>query len=155
MHLDYSCVRGWTGALGGVGNSGDDPLFVDSIGPDGLEGTGDEDFRLSPNSPLINAGDPSYVPDSEDADLDGHARTLCNRVDMGAYEFGIGDYNCDRILELSDFAAWSICMTGPPDSPDHPEPYPADCEAYDFHAEVDDRIDLLDFAGLQNQFVTP
>jgi len=38
---------------------------------------------------------------------------LCGRVDMGPYEFGIGDYNCDQTIDLADFAAWEGCMTGP------------------------------------------
>jgi len=58
------------------------------------------------------------------------------------YEFGIGDYNCDQTVDLSDFANWSACMTGP-----HSEPYGAGCESFDFNA--DHSIDLLDFAGLQ------
>jgi hypothetical protein len=28
--VNYSCVQGWTGALGGTGNIGDDPCFADS-----------------------------------------------------------------------------------------------------------------------------
>ncbi|MFH1108822.1 MAG: right-handed parallel beta-helix repeat-containing protein [Planctomycetota bacterium] len=139
--LRYNIVQGWSGSLGGVGNGGADPLFVDPSGPDSIQGTDDDDLRLLPGSPAINAGDPnpSGLPST---DLDGHARVLCDRVDIGAYEFGIGDYNCDQNVDLSDFANWSACMTGP-----HSGPYGTGCESFDFNA--DHSIDLLDFAALQ------
>lgn len=38
LAVDYSCVQGLTGKLGGVGNIGSDPLFVDAQGPDGVLG---------------------------------------------------------------------------------------------------------------------
>ena len=34
----------------------EDPRFVDPLGPDGVLGTADDDFRLAPNSPAIDAG---------------------------------------------------------------------------------------------------
>ncbi len=134
--INYSNVQGWTGAMGGVGNNGEDPSFADAIGGD---------VRLSPASPAIDAGDPGFVPDPGVPDLDGHARVLCGRVDMGAYEFGIGDFDCDRDVDLFDFAEWSACFTGPANGP-----HPAGCEAFDFNADSD--IDLHDFAPLQRAF---
>jgi hypothetical protein len=112
IDIDYSIVHGWTGSYGGVGNSGLDPMFVDADGADDIAGTEDDDLRLMPGSPAINAGDPdeTYLPP---VDLDGHARVLCGRVDIGAYEFGIGDYDCDEIVDLTDFANWEDCMMGP------------------------------------------
>jgi hypothetical protein len=73
---------------------------------------------------------------------------LCRRVDIGAFEFGIGDYNCDQSVDVSDFANGSACMTGP-----HGGPYGAGCEAFDFNA--DHSIDLLDFAAFQRILTTP
>ena len=141
LDIDYTIVEGWTGYMGGVGNSGAAPMFVDAFGPDGISGTDDDDLRLSPGSPGINAGDPntSYLPPT---DLDGHARILCGRVDIGPYEFGIGDFDCDQTVDLSDFASWSACMRGP-----LPGPVSPSCTAFDFNA--DQSIDLLDFAALQ------
>ncbi len=75
-------------------------------------------------------------------DLDGYARILCDRVDMGAYEFGIGDYDCDQLVNLLDFANWAACMTGPDGGP-----YDGGCEAFDF--EFDGDVDLSDFSGFQ------
>ncbi len=141
--IDYSCVQGWTGTLGGEGNVRADPLFADADGADDIAGTEDDNFRLSADSPLINAGDPD-PPLVPYLDADGHERTLCGRVDMGAYEFGIGDYDCNRIIELIDFAAWDACMTGPDNGP-----FDSGCEAFDFDASAIGDIDLKDFAGFQ------
>ncbi len=91
--INYSCVQGWTGALGGVGNIGDDPLFVDSDGPDDEAGTEDDDLRLQPHSPVVDGGSDSAVPNDVTVDLDGDPRFVdgdCDGdvvVDMGAYEF--------------------------------------------------------------------
>jgi len=175
--VDYSCIEGLTGFFGGTGNIGDNPLFADSDGPDNTPGTLDDDFRLSANSPSINAGDPAggSLPST---DLDAHVRLLCGRVDMGAYEFGIGDFNCDRTVTLADFfSAWDACMTGPlaistatvmersasplakggyrgvaidPGAPGSPLRFDNPCAAFDFNADGD--VDLSDFAGFQRGF---
>ncbi|MBI4718729.1 MAG: hypothetical protein HY763_13055, partial [Planctomycetes bacterium] len=140
LNIDYSIVEGWTGALGGVGNSGDDPLFVDPDGPDDIPGNEDDDFRLRAGSPGINAGDPDYAPEPGDVDLDGHPRRLCGRVDLGAYEFGIGDFDCDGSVGPSDLADWAGCCNGP-----GKKSVASGCEAFDFNADTD--VDLADFAG--------
>src|SRR4029453_7766653 len=33
-----SCIQGWTGSFGGVGNHGNDPRFIDADGPDNIYG---------------------------------------------------------------------------------------------------------------------
>jgi len=141
------------GAVDGGGNIDVDPMFVrpPGPGPDGAWDGVDDDFgdlRLQAGSPCINAGDPGFVPLPGESDLDGHARILCGRVDMGAYEFGIGDYDCDQSIDLSDFAIWSTCMTGPQSGP-----YDVGCEIFDYDA--DSAIDLLDFAQWQRLFIVP
>jgi hypothetical protein len=119
--VNYCCVQGWTGGLGGTGNIGDDPLFLADI-PDQV--------RLLSTSPCIDAGDNNSVPaDTADLDndgntvepipwdLDGRARIVdgdCNDteiVDMGAYEFAwiyIGDFygGCD--VDFVDFAVLAL-----------------------------------------------
>jgi hypothetical protein len=107
-----------------------DPLFA-----------GSEDFHLTAASPCINACEFEFFS----TDLDGHPRTICELPDMGAYEFGLGDFNCDRVLNAADAAGWSICMLGPGD--DWSEPA---CSALD--ANADDRVDLRDWAAIQNLF---
>jgi hypothetical protein len=68
--VNYCCIQGLTGALGGTGNIGGDPLFVYAGGADGLLGTEDDNLRLLPGSPCIDAGDNSAVPPSLLTDLD-------------------------------------------------------------------------------------
>lgn len=70
--IDFSCVEGWTGTFGGNGNFGQDPLFIDADGPDGIAGTPDDDLRLAPGSPCVDAGNGAAVPaDAFDLDGDG------------------------------------------------------------------------------------
>ncbi|UCE59113.1 MAG: hypothetical protein JSU63_16915 [Phycisphaerales bacterium] len=137
----YSCIQGWTGALGGPGNINDDPFFRDADGSDGILGTENDDLRLSPGSPCIDAGKPGFVPDVVPTDLDGHSRILCERVDMGAYEFGIGDYDWSQSVNLNDFRVWKACMTGPDAGP-----YADGCEVFDFNYDGD--VDFEDFAAM-------
>ena len=140
----------------GTGNIDADPLFVD---PGYWDDNGtpshqyddfwvDSDYHLQMSSPCINAGDNNALTDDAPTDLDGHARILCAVVDMGAYEFGIGDYECDDDVDLDDFAAWEACMTGPDSGP-----YDADCEAFDFEFNGD--VDLRDFSRFQAVFEGP
>lgn len=126
-----NCFIDW-----GDGMLGVNPLFAGS--PSG-------DLRLSPGSPCINTGDPNFVAEPGVTDLDGHARVLCGRVDMGAYEFGVGDYDCSQVVDLGDFATWDECVTGPSAGP-----YLEGCEAVDF--EFDGDVDLQDFAAFQGVF---
>jgi parallel beta-helix repeat protein len=70
--VNYSCIQGWTGNLGGIGNIGDDPLFVEADGADNEVGTEDDNLRLLGGSPCIDAGDNDAVPlDTTDLDGDG------------------------------------------------------------------------------------
>ncbi len=46
----------------------------------------DGDYHLLPGSLCINAGDPNYVPEPNETDLDGNPRIDGGRIDMGAYE---------------------------------------------------------------------
>lgn len=76
--INYCCVQGWTGVLGGTGNIGTDPLFVDIA---------NSDYRLQSNSPCIDVGENTAVPPEVVTDLDGNPRIANGTVDMGAYEF--------------------------------------------------------------------
>jgi hypothetical protein len=72
--VNYSIVQGgWTGA-GGVGNSSNNPMFVDVDGADNIVGTADDNLRLMPGSPAIDAGDNEALP-ADLADLDGDLNT--------------------------------------------------------------------------------
>ncbi len=139
--VNYTCVMGWTGAIAGTGNFNSDPLFVNAAGIDGITGTEDDDLRLTPNSPAINTGDPDFINDEQYTDHDGHARVLCDRTDMGPYEFGMGDDDCDRDIDIDDFIRWTACQAN------------MECEAFDFNA--DGVVDLLDFGRFQAAFTGP
>jgi len=97
--INYGCVQGWSGDLGGTGNVGDDPNFTDLDGPDNIIGTADDNLRLQPGSFCIDAGDNTAMPSGVTTDLDGNPRFIDDPykadtgngtppiVDMGAYEF--------------------------------------------------------------------
>jgi hypothetical protein len=70
---------------------------------------------------------------------------LCDRVNMSAYGFAIGDYDCDFDVDLGDFSSCFSRITGPEGGP-----YAEGCEACDFDYDLD--VDLFDFAGFQAAF---
>jgi hypothetical protein len=85
----HSCIQGW--GKDQLGNIGGDPRFVDPDGPDDNPETyEDNDYRLLPDSPCIDAGmNEDWMWQA--LDLEGNAR-ICKgasslAVDMGAYEF--------------------------------------------------------------------
>lgn len=129
LAVDYSSIEGLEDQTIGIGNNSSDPLFVNALGPDGTFGTSDDDLRLSPGSPCIDAADNTAVSfDALDLDvdnnttertpidLDGNPRFLDDAatvdtgsgtapiVDMGAYEFII-DCNENHIPDSVDIAS--------------------------------------------------
>jgi hypothetical protein len=128
-----------------------DPLFVDPLGPDGIVGTEDDDLRLSPDSPAIGTGDPAYLPDPEDTDLDGYPRIQGCLVDMGAYEAHTeelpGDYDANGRVDLADLAGFQLCMGVQTAKPDWLET----CLCL-FDADESGDIDLYDFITFQDTF---
>lgn len=75
--LEPDCTLNWKS-----GNIDRDPLFT---------GPKQDDYRLSPDSPCIDAGDPAYIPEPGATDLDNTARLFGPATDLGAYEFqGLG-----------------------------------------------------------------
>ncbi len=157
--IDYSCVEGWTGAFGGLGNIGDDPLFADADGPDDLIGTLDDDLRLSAGSPCIDAGD-SLAVNPCLLDPDGNARLADDpdtrdtgvggppTADMGSYEFGSpegrGDCNTNALdddCELAQDLALDCNENGQPDACDIRQGVSGDCDANDIPDECQSQAD--------------
>ncbi len=131
VSVDYSCVQGWTGSLGGTGNIGDDPQFVLSPNFNHLTGN----LRLRTTSPCLDAGDNAAVP-ADVADLDDDSDTAeptpldmagqprfvdtptapdtgsgtAPIVDMGAYEGAVlvGDINLDGSVNGADLLAMAL-----------------------------------------------
>ncbi|MHC4642173.1 MAG: right-handed parallel beta-helix repeat-containing protein, partial [Planctomycetota bacterium] len=76
--INYSCVQGsWDT---GTGNITEDPLFVDAS---------NGDYHLLEESPCIDTGDPNYLAEPNETDLDGRSRVIGGRIDMGAYELSM------------------------------------------------------------------
>ncbi len=133
--ITYSCIQGLTGGFGGTGNIGDDPLCVDADGPDDIPGTEDDNLRLLPGSPCIDAGDNlaflnvAVALGGFGGDLEGNGRFVNDRTtvntgsglgaitDMGACEFGgiAGDFDQDGDVDLADFAKFQAVfnVSGP------------------------------------------
>jgi hypothetical protein len=150
----YSCIQGLTGALGGVGNIGDDPLFVDPEGPDGIPGTEDDDLRLTPSSPGVNTGDPAFILEPGETDLAGQPRLQGCRVDMGAYETDVlqspGDFDSDLDFDLADFAYLQVCFRA-----GEGDPLWLDACLCGFDFDGNDAVDIADFAAFVQDFDGP
>ncbi len=157
IDVQHSIIQGWSGALGGDGNSGADPAFI-SLAHGVL--------RPAPGSPAIDAGHNGLTP-ADLADLDGDADTseplpldLLNRprrtddplapdtgpgtspiVDLGPFESAAwpGDCNADGWITLADLSAYDACFLGPLT--------PTPCACADLDADSD--VDLTDFAAVQ------
>jgi len=78
-------IDSYAAYLTGSDIDGSDPMFVDALGPDGIAGTLDDDLRLDPGSPAVDAGSASLAPTSS-SDLDNEPRLVGPAVDRGAYE---------------------------------------------------------------------
>ena len=101
--FNINCIQGLSGALGGTGNIGTDPLFTNPAGDDAIVGTLDDDLRVPVSSPSINAGSTTALP-PDTYDLDGNSNRLEPipldimglprvsgvAVDMGAHEVPMG-----------------------------------------------------------------
>lgn len=84
--VNYCCVQGWTGALGGTGNIGANPAFIQPGHFDTIDVWVDGDYHLLPDSACINTGDPGYAAGPNETDLEGNPRVSGGRIDMGIYE---------------------------------------------------------------------
>jgi predicted outer membrane repeat protein len=88
IFIEHSDIQGgWSGE--GEFNIDAAPLFVDTDGADNVIGTEDDNLRLLPDSPCIDAGENSAIPESVVTDLGGNPRIVNNIIDIGAYEFSI------------------------------------------------------------------
>ncbi|MGD9715379.1 MAG: hypothetical protein AB7V46_25485, partial [Thermomicrobiales bacterium] len=168
VQVTYSNISGLDDHWTGNGNIGDIPLFADSFGPDGVAGTLDDNWRLSPDSPCIDAGDNSAVAadvldldgdgDFEEPvpfDLDGFDRFVDDPaedtgvgpapiVDMGAYEYRRGDMDSDGDVDLLDFGEFQLCFTGQDGVASF------ECRGADFDGDGD--VDLVDFGEFLTAF---
>jgi hypothetical protein len=86
MTVSYSDIRGGSAGIHietgntlnwGPGNINADPLFVNIA---------DGNYHLPTTSPCINTGDPDFIAEPDQTDIDGLPRVTGGRIDMGAYE---------------------------------------------------------------------
>jgi len=133
--VNYSIVEnGYAG--GGTQILMDDPLFIDPDGADNVLGTLDDDLRVQdPDSPAVDAGDNSAVPDDlgdldEDhfkdhqipVDIAGRDRFVDHPevpdtgdgdppvVDIGAFEVNLGPEIFEDGFESGDTTQWSLTV---------------------------------------------
>ena len=104
----YSCVQD---ADGGEGNISSYPHFVDPY---------NDDYSLLSWSPCIDAGDPGFVPQPDETDIDGNPRVIGGRVDMGAWEAATKSPDADSDglpddWEIEHFGNISAPADGDPD----------------------------------------
>jgi len=89
----FSCIQDWTG--GGIGNTNEDPRFVQPR---------TDDYRLGAGSPCIDKGDNSLLA-SPGLEMDGNLRIALGNdsltVDMGAYEHNAAPFVTTEIVFLS------------------------------------------------------
>jgi len=118
----------------------DDPHLADPAGADGRPGTADDNLRLRPASPAIDAGDNSAFPLSVTVDVTGNERFLDDPAvpdtgmgpapvaDMGAYEFpGMlvipGDLDDDGQVTATDLLLLSEILSEALPLPVLPAPF--------------------------------
>lgn len=133
-YINHTILQGWTGSLGGVGNNGLDPRLLDPDGRDGLLGTKDDDVRLRPGSPAIDAGNNAALPIELVSDYGGLSRRVDIPaivdtgagsppiVDRGAHEFTpsqcqSGDFNGDGLVTTADIPSFvQALLSAPPEN---------------------------------------
>lgn len=86
VSVSFTCIESLD-TLVGNGNFSADPLLADALGLDGNAGTLDDDHHLSAGSPCIDQGNPAYQASVGQTDIDGDARIINGRVDVGCDEF--------------------------------------------------------------------
>jgi hypothetical protein len=147
VHQDPNCILSW-----GSGNIDADPCFIKNgyRDPNGTPEDANDDFwvngdyHLLPGSPCIDAGDPNYPEDANEFDIDGDARIIGGRIDIGADEYRSGalsDFSGNGIVNFEDFTILANYWN------DHICTEPDWCEGCDFdHDGLVDSNDLKKFA---------
>jgi hypothetical protein len=93
--VQYSDIEG---GYAGTGNQNQDPRFVDAAGGD---------YHLRWDSPCMDSGDPAYIPQASQQDIDGEPRIMRGgRVDMGSDEVGLkqADFTRNGIVNIADLS---------------------------------------------------
>ncbi len=172
IQINHSCVQGWTGAWGGLGNTGNDPYFVDADGADDDFGTDDDDIHLLPGSTCIDAGDVAATPVELVVDIDSQPRIQGCSVDMGADEsphpgldcsangisdaceqVSLGDFDGSGMVDAADVSPFVIGLSGPDPPVSVTPPECAATYLRSFDIDNDGDIDLKDFASFMRYYM--
>ena len=112
------------------------------------------DYRLGAGSPCIDAGDPDFVPEPGETDIEGQTRVWDGDgdhaavVDMGSDEFGsfvFGDLNCDGAFDVFDVDAFVLALIAAQNGAqqDYFDVYP-DCHIMLADMDADGTVGLFD-----------
>ncbi len=117
------------------GNIALDPLFVNP---------GAGDYHLGLASPCVDGGDPAFVPQPGETDIDGEPRVYHGRVDMGADErqpeIRVGDLNCDGAIDVFDVDPFVAALSDPLG---YAQQYP-DCNVFNADCNGDAAVNFED-----------
>jgi len=105
---DDNCIVDW-----GLGNIDADPIFVNSGTLTASAGFTAGDYHLLGESPCIDAGDPEFITEPSETDIDGNPRISGVNVDMGADEFvpplTVVVKVTPKVINLRSGGGWIIC----------------------------------------------
>ncbi len=105
---DDNCTVDW-----GQGNINADPNFVNLGGLIASEVFAAGDYHLLGDSPCIDAGDPEFITEPNETDIDGNPRISGVKIDMGADEFvpplTVVVKITPKTLNLRSRGGWIIC----------------------------------------------
>ncbi len=105
---DDNCTVEW-----GQGNINADPNFVNLGGLTGSEVFAAGDYHLLGESPCIDAGDPEFITEPSETDIDGNPRISGAKIDMGADEFvqplTVVVKITPKVLNLRSSGGWIFC----------------------------------------------
>ena len=105
---DENCTVEW-----GQGNINADPNFVNSGSLTVSESLTAGDYHLHDDSPCIDAGDPEFITEPSETDIDGNPRISGTKIDMGADEFvqplTVVVTVTPRTINLRSSGGWIFC----------------------------------------------
>lgn len=130
----------WTGQFG---NISEDPIFVD---------VWNNNYRISPGSPCISGGDPTFIPASGTRDIDGDPRVYAKCVDVGADEYtGYVKPLADAGADQHVLAPQPIALTGA----DSYFSDPNGAKTYRWAQKDGPTVELSDATAVQPAFTPP
>lgn len=151
--VDYTCIQGLTGLLGGTGNIGDDPAFRPGPLDDHYLANGMSDPGAA--SPCVDAGSDSAA----NLSLDHRTTSATEEHDAGTADLGYhravtglppplaGDGDRDGDVDLRDVAGFQRCFGGPD------EIVPPACRYYEYDGDLD--VDDLDYPPFGDDLTGP